>query len=164
MAQLSSSILGLLNDQFAHEKQNQLRYAALATSADFFGLNGTAAFFRKESEGEAAHAQAVYDFINLRNEHVNCQIDQIESMPDDFYSYFDVAMAIELDTTERLKYLATAASQEGDLQTFFWASDLIQEQSAEENEYRTILDRMTLCGKTPDLIHHYDQWIGKLNG
>ena len=106
----------------------------------------------------------MYDFINLRNEIANCQVQPIEETPDDFYAFFDTAMAIELETTAKLTNLAQTAMMEGDLQTFFWCKALIDDQNEDENLYRTILDRVTLCGRTPEMIHHYDQWIGTING
>lgn len=162
MSQLSSPTLARLNAQYAHEKRNQFIYEESASVADFFGLSGTAKFFRSQADGEAGHAKAVYDFINDRNEKVLTSGIATPAVPQDFFGLFDFAMGVELETTEKLKAIASEAFKENDLQTFFWVSDLIKEQTEEENITRTILDRIALCGKDPEMIHHYDTWIGEL--
>lgn len=162
MSTLSANTLALLVGQYAHEKRNQLIYEAMASTADFQGMTGTAAFFRKEAEGEGGHAKAVFEFINSRNEHAKADMIQTPETPEDFFELFDAAMEIEIDTTEKLKSIAKSAMSEGDLQTFYWIADLIKEQTEEENLYRTILDRFASCGSDPAMIHHFDLWIGGL--
>ncbi len=162
MSQLSNNLLILLNEQYAHEKQNQLIYEQSASVADFFGLTRTAKFFRAQAEGEASHAKAVLDFINARNEKISYATILTPDVPQEFYQLFTFAMDVELRTTEKLKAIALAALQEADLQTFFWAGILTQEQTEEENLTRTILDRFATCGMSQEQIHHYDLWIGTL--
>ena len=162
MSQLSSSTLILLNQQYSHEKRNQLIYESMASSLDFFGLSGSASFLRKQAEGEGEHAAAVYKFINDRNEHASVVSIDTPTVPDDFFDVFLLAMQVELETTDKLKNIASKAFNENDLQTFFWISDLIKEQTEEENVIRTIIDRFTLCGRESEMIHHYDILIGSL--
>jgi ferritin len=162
MSQLSNNLLILLNEQYAHEKQNQLIYEQSASVADFFGLDGTAKFFKDQAVGEQSHATMVYDFINKRNEKALIANVECPDVPQEFYQLFTFAMDVELRTTEKLKAIALAAIQEADLQTFYWIADLIKEQTEEENITRTILDRFATCGMSQEQIHHYDIWIGSL--
>lgn len=166
MAVLSASILDLLRAQYFHEKRNQLIYESMASTADFLGLDGTSGFFTKEAEGEGGHAKAVLDFINSRNEKIDSRVIQPPEIPEDFFGLFDMAMEVELATTEKLVNLAKVAFGENDLQTFYWASDLITQQTDEENHYRTILDRIasTASDEPGEMIHHLDVWLGELNG
>ena len=164
MSALSATILNLLQNQYAHEKSNQIRYEARASRANFIGLTGTAAFFRREAEGEAGHAAKVAQYIADRNECLRPVVDCSEDCSYDLFGMIDTAMLIELETTEKLKAIAQAAMSEGDLQTFYWLSGLITEQTEEENLYQTILDRFALCGRDTSQIQLYDTWIGGLNG
>ncbi len=162
MSQLSSNVLILLTEQYAHEKRNQLIYEQSASIADFLGLTGTSKFFKSQADDEGKHANDVYDFINERNQIAT--IGQIEcpQLPRDFYQLFTFAMDVETSTTEKLKEIAMAALQEADLQTFYWIANLIKEQTEEENVTQTILDRFKACGMSQEQIHHYDLWIGSL--
>ena len=162
MSQLSNNLLILLNEQYASEKQNQLIYEQSASIADFFGLDGTAKFFKVQAQGESDHAKLVYDFISKRNQKAIIESVECPQVPQEFYQLFTFAMAVELRTTEKLKTIATTALQEADLQTFYWIADLVKEQIEEENLTQTILDRFATCGMSQEQIHHYDLWIGTL--
>lgn len=162
MSALSATTLANLNAQYALEKRNQLIYEALASACDFQGLTGSASFLRKQADGEGDHAKAVYGYINDRNEAAKVDLIQLPEIPSDFFDIFDLVLEVEKATTDKLKTLAVDASREGDLQTFFWSSDLIREQTEEENVARTILDRFASCGSDAAMIHHLDLWIGGL--
>lgn len=158
MAILTARIKQLLEDQYRHEINNSMRYSVRQSWADSVGMNNAARFFEKEAKGERGHAKKVLDYLNSRN--VFAQISPLqygESDPENFINLFESALQIERDTTEKLTSLASAAFSEGDLQTFFWVSDLITEQTEEENLYQTILDR----AKITQNDHLLDVWIGE---
>lgn len=159
---LSSALLDLLNKQYALEKRNQRIYESMASAVDFIGLSGSASFLKKQAAGEADHAKAVYDYINQRNQHAAVSQIEVPAVSGDFFTIFDDVLAVEIATTEKLTNLAQRAFAEGDLMTFFWASDLIKEQAEEENIIQTILDRFATCGRDQGQIQLYDQWIGSL--
>jgi ferritin len=162
MSQLSSATLALLNSQYGHEKRNQLIYESMASAMDFVGLTGSASFLRKQADGESQHAKAVYDYINLRNQKAIAVIVDFPESPSDFFMVFNSVKHVESDTTDKLLRIGNQAFNEGDLQTFFWASELIKEQSEEENVIQTILDRIATCGTDQCQIQLYDNWIGQL--
>lgn len=162
MSQLSASVLSALNVQWTHEKRNQLTYELIASEAEFIGLTGVSAFFRKQAAGEAEHAVAVYSYINDRNERAVSSAVAPHQFATDFAGWFESALAIERETTKLLTAIAADAMAAGDLQTFYWLADLIKEQTEEENLYQTILDRIATCGKEPAMQHQLDLWIGGL--
>lgn len=163
MSILSQNIHNLLTDQYNHELCNFARYKARQSYADYLGLNGIAQFFGKEAAGEAEHAEKVFQFVSDRNERIyKVSPNASEEIPQGFRDIFISALEIERQTTTKLNNLATAAMREGDLQTFFWVSDLIKEQTEEENLYQTIIDRIDTFGGDQTTAHLIDTWIGSL--
>ncbi len=159
---LSQTLLQKLNNQYAHEKTNQLIYESMASAMDFQGFTGASKFLSKQAEGEAGHAKAVYDYIVSRNDIAHIGGLELPEIQNEFYACFEQVMQVEIGTTESLKEIASIAFTEGDYQTFYWIADLIKEQTEEENISQTILDRLGSCGKTKEMTHHYDLWIAEL--
>lgn len=162
MSQLSMQIYQKLQEQYAHEKRNQIIYDVMASTMDFQGYTGASSFLSKQASGEADHAKAVYDYIVSRNEPVGIQGIEVPEINSEFYELFEQVKVVELLTTDKLKAIASLAFAEGDYQTFYWIADLIKEQTEEENIIQTILDRFGSCGKTAEMTHHYDLWIANL--
>ena len=162
MSQLSDTLLTLLNEQYAHEKRNQLIYEEMASAMDFLGLSGAASFLKKQAAGEGDHAKIVYDYINQRNQLASIPGIEVPDVLGSFFGVFDAALAVENATTEKLTRLATQAMNEGDLMTFFWIKPLIDEQVEDEGIIQTILDRFATCGREQAQIQLYDTWIGSL--
>lgn len=160
MSILSSNVKNLLIAQYYHELRNQISYTARASLAAYKGLDGIAGFFGKQASGEAAHAAQVLQFLEDRNECLTVQsVVSPDPIADDLAQWFLTSQTIERDTTEKLKALAGAALEEMDLQTFYWAADLIKEQTEEENIIQTVLDRISSTNNSPCLVHDIDTWI-----
>jgi len=168
---ISANILTLLTAQYAHEISNALSYTLMQSWADMRGLNGTAAFFRKQAADEQAHAAKVLDYIHARSE-------QLASLPDivpvqaagTFVAQFDAARSIEIDTTAAIAKIHAQAMAEGDMMTCAWLAQpggLILEQVEEENTIQSIIDRIVVravgafagAELDGDVVHDIDCWL-----
>lgn len=178
---LSANMLSLLSRQYAIEVENALRYASLMTWSEMRGLDGTSAFFEKQSVGESDHAAIVLKYIHSRNEQmVASSITWPGTFPESFVDQFLIAQETERATTEALSAIYAQATIEGDCLTSAWlmqASGLLMEQIEEERIIQTILDRVTARrGLVPlnglsdtfmaelpgEIIHDIDVWIKDL--
>ena len=163
MSILTETIGSKLIEQYKHEMRNHFRYKARASFGAIKGLTNTEAFFNREAQGEFDHAQKVFSYLNQKNYQVKIDpLDYNEPCPDSFQALFTTALEIERGTTIRLKEIAKSAFEINDLETFFFLSDMIKEQSEEEELYQTILDRLALLGLAPTTVHDMDVWVGTL--
>lgn len=173
---LSQQILSLLQKQYQHEMSNHLRYVARASWARYRGWEGAGDFFAKEAEGELGHARIVLGYIEDRNEAVNPSGLSFQETNE--FGSFDVlftsALQVEQTTTDMLSAIYTQALTLGDIMTVQWVQDLISQQVDEENEYKTIIDRMVSRGggmnqvtalenfrTDPDAIDDLDRWLAE---
>lgn len=163
---ISQAMLERLKTQYAHETCNSLRYYQRSTLAEFRGLTGIAAFFKKQAEGERGHADIVFKYVNDRNEQL--PISGLTFLDADIVSsadpidIFQTAMEVEQRTTAMLQAMLEQARNDRDYLSEQWlldSSGLLKEQVEEENLYQTILDRITSMGDSPSLLHDLDIWI-----
>lgn len=176
MPGLSVSILEALNRQYAHEVHNAHRYTIRASLADYCGLTGIRDFFTKQASDEMGHAKKVFDYIIDRGDKLAFALPGLdEPAPENVLGMFDTALAVEIDTTAKLKSIYALALAEGDYLTLSWlTTGLLAEQIEEEDTFMTILDRLRsrlgmtpssavgVDGDDPELgaaIHDFDVWI-----
>jgi ferritin len=162
MGTLSAVTLSLLQEQYRHEISNALRYRARSSWARFRGFESTADFFAQEAKGEERHAAIVLKWIEDRNEALVPEpLTYTESSEyASFEALFQTALAIELETTRRLTIVYATALSEMDAQLMMQVSELVIEQTEEENLYRTILDRIESRSRDAASSHDIDVWIG----
>jgi len=172
---ISANILTLLTAQYAHEISNALSYTLMQSWADMRGLNGTAAFFRKQAADEQAHAAKVLDYIHARSEQLSnvpaiTPIQVAGLVFDTFVGQFDAALALEVDTTAAIARVYAQAMAESDMMTCAWLAQpggLILEQVEEENVIQTIIDRIIAraaystagADLNGDVVHDIDCWL-----
>jgi bacterioferritin B len=164
MSLMPNNILDLLQKQYKHEMSNHLRYVARSSWARFRGLENTADYFDTEAKGELEHAALVARYIEDRNEAVEpSPFEFIEPLTiTEYDELFTTALIIERDTTEKLTNIYTEAFKVGDIMTVNFMHQMIERQVAEENDYQTIIDRITSRGKDAAANHDIDTFIGEL--
>lgn len=174
---LSSNVLNLLSVQYSAETANAIFYASLQSWAEMRGLDGTAGYFRSQSEGERKHADKILDFIHDRNEQLQPTAVPVPTpAPKTFLDVFLSAQKRERDTTDQIFAIYAQAGLENDLFTCQWLladSGLIAEQREEERVTQTILDRIKVRAgevalettdvvQAPDhgaIINDVDTWL-----
>jgi ferritin len=127
---------------------NHFRYTIRASWARYRGFEGAGDFFEKEAAGEFGHAKLVRDYIEARNEAV--LVAPYNFSDDTEFQYFDelftTSLQVERDTTERLNAIYLESFKAGDIQTMGFVTQMIVEQTEEENIYQTTIDRIVQRG------------------
>lgn len=176
MAILSVEMRGALSAQYAHETANGIKYAYREAWSRYRGFTGCADYFASQAKGERHHAKLVLEYIQVRGEELQSLAIPSEEYPiKTFTDAFQSAYDLELGTTEAIRGLFELATEQGDMQTLAWLlgeDGLINIQTTEEDEAKTILDRITsgLNGLAPDadpsdtglLWLEIDRFVGKL--
>lgn len=155
---LSKPITELLNKQLQHEGNNQLKYNTIRAYFEKYNLNGFAALFKSQSNGEREHYDKIYDYLADKNAEIDILglaglninpgkdiLTTCKAMAEQFYK-------IEIATTQAINNIVKAARSECDYTTEQWLfSFLMPEQIEEEKLALNIKAEIDRCVNTGDL-------------
>lgn len=162
MSILTETIGDMLVKQYEHEISNSLKYATLEVKFANLGFTNIEKFFSKQANDERSHADMIIKYLKDKDHDLKminpCNTFNVS---DDFENNFKISLELERETTRLIKNIAKVAFEISDLETFFFLSSLIKEQTEEEALFSTILDRIE-CMKDYNYKHDLDQWIGSL--
>ena len=163
---LSDKILKLLNRQVAREYSNHLQYQDIRSWAAYNGLDGLVKLFAKQASGEIEHVELLSEFIFARDGELDLSDLKAPPIKAEYLNIdevFQAALTTEMDTTEMIKDIVTAAEAELDFQTMTWLfSDMLPEQLEEEALFYTITARLNGYAEAPGRSHEIDEYIAEL--
>ena len=159
---MNQEVLDALNAQIGHEYENYMLYEQGSAYFDDRGLDGAAALFRKQADGEWDHARKFTNYV--RDARGKVVIPTIKAQKSEFASgeeVFAAAFQREQETTAKIYALRDLAWKSGDHATFEMLTWFVNEQVEEENLTEKLLQVVRGFGeKNVYLIEAYLSHLG----
>lgn len=160
---LPKKIESALNRQLAVEADASYFYLSAASWCESNGLHGCAKYLFNQSEEERQHMLKIFNYINETGGHaVTPGIKQPQSSFRDIGELFKAVLAREVSTTESINDLISLAIAEKEHATNTFLQWFASEQHQEENEIRTILDKIKLIGLDGKGVYWIDKEMGAM--
>jgi ferritin len=159
---MNQEIMNALNEQIGHEYENYMLYEQASAYCDDKALDGAAALFRKQADGELEHARKFTDYV--RDARGKVVIPAIRAQKSEFATGEEVFLAAferEQETTARIYTIREMAWKAGDHATFEMLTWFVTEQVEEENLTEKLLTVVRGFGeKNLYLIEAYISHMG----
>ena len=131
---MNKEIEKALNAQIGHEYENYMLYEQASAYCDDRGLDGSAKLFRKQADGELAHARKFTDYVrDARGKVVIPAIKAQKSVFATGEEVFLAALEREQETTKRIYAIRDLSFKAGDHATYEMLAWFVTEQVEEEN-------------------------------
>lgn len=147
---INPEVMDLLNRQIAMEMHASASYLAMASWCDQRELSNSTSLFYKQSEEEREHAMKIFNFINKNGG--SAISPEIHNVNDDFEnlrSIYEISLEQEITVTNSIFEMFKQARDKNDFVTEVFLQWFIEEQSEEEDKFRSILDTFDLMEGMP---------------
>ncbi len=144
---LSNKIQDALNAQINAEFWSAYLYLSMSNYYSAEGYPGIANWFKVQYQEELAHTEIFMNYVNSRGGRVTLQ--PIAEVPVEWSSILDVFTATlehEQKVTSMINNLYSLAEQENDYATRDRLNWFVSEQVEEEDNVRSILDKVKMVG------------------
>jgi ferritin len=159
---LSKKLLTALNDQINAELGSAYQYLAMAAWFESANLEGSAAWMRRQSREEVAHAMKIFEFVHDCDGRVKLgAIAQPKGQFASVLGVWEAALKQEQHVTARIHALHRLAADERDLPTQTMLQWFVTEQVEEEKTARSILEQVRMIGGSTSAIYFLDRHLGK---
>ncbi|MEM1119489.1 MAG: ferritin [Bacteroidota bacterium] len=153
-----------LNAQIQLEAHASFLYLSMASWCDKEGLEGSAKFMHRQSAEEREHMLKIFEYLSEVDGHalvpaihpVSHEFESIKAMFQEVYAH-------EKKVTASINKLMDIAKKENDYTTDNFLQWYIMEQREEENQMRTLLDKIKLIGEGPMTLYYIDKEVASLN-
>lgn len=163
MPALSKKIEKLLNEQVEKEMYSSHLYLAMSAWCDSKGLHGSTKFLYKQSVEETEHAHKLMHYIQEAGGTVVVPaVKQPPARYDSFLKVFETVYLHEQGISEAINKLVEACLTAKDYTSFNLLQWYVAEQLEEENQFRTILDKIRMAGSDSRGIYMMDKELGKI--
>lgn len=159
---LSDVIQSGLNDQIQAELSSAYLYLSMSAWCEASNFHGFAAWMRRQSREEVAHAMKLFDYINDQSGRV--KLKAVEQPPTDFGSalaMWQQTLDHEKSVTARIHQLCELAAKQNDYPTQEMLQWFVREQVEEEKTASTILEQVKMIGATGPAVFFLDRHLGK---
>ena len=161
---ISKKMEKALNVQIGLEGYASFLYLAMSAWCDKEGLKGCTEFMRRQSEEEQMHMMKIFDYVSEVDGYpLTPAIKQPPSKFNSIQKLFEEVYAHEQKVTKSIHKLVSLAKAEDDYTTFEFLQWYVMEQREEEDQMRTILDRIKIIGKGPQSLYFIDKEIEAIN-
>lgn len=158
---MPDELAAAFNDQITMELASSVAYLQMCAHFETENLTGMASWMRLQAEEEKEHAHRFMDFVLDRGNGV--RLGSIEAPRSQFENpeqVFATALAQEQTVTKAIHDLYRLASDSGDLASYPFLQDFIEEQNEEEATVETILERVRLAGGESSALLLLDRELG----
>jgi len=157
---ISKKMEKALNEQIALEGTASFIYLAMASWCDKEGLEGCAQFMHSQSAEERMHMLKIFTYISEVDGHALVPaIKQPASVYPSVQEMFKEVYAHEQKVTASIHKLTALATKEGDQTTFNFLQWYVMEQREEEDQARTVLDRIKIIGDGAQSLYFIDKEV-----
>lgn len=161
---ISERMRDALNKQIKLEGQASFLYLSMASWCDSEGLEGCTKFMKQQSAEELEHMHKIFEYLSEVDAHaLTPAIDAVPHQFDNPKKMFEMVYAHEQKVTKSIHDLMKIADEEKDYTTDNFLQWYISEQREEENQMRSVLDRIKLIGDSPASLYYIDIEIEKFN-
>ena len=144
---LNPKIQDAINEQINAELYSAYLYLSMSLHFEAEGLSGIANWFKVQFQEEQAHAEIFMNYVNQRGGRV--VLKAIEAVPTSWESPMDAFVATlehEKKVTSLINALYSLAMKEEDYATRDRLAWFVPEQVEEEDNCRTLIDKLKLIG------------------
>lgn len=162
---MPDELAAAVNDQITMEMASSVAYLQMSAHFETENLTGMASWMRMQAEEEKDHAHRFMDFVLDRGNSVRLgSIEAPESSFESVEHVFKTALEQEQTVTKAIHDIYRLASDKGDLASFPFLQEFIEEQNEEEATVETILERVRLAGGESSAILLLDRELGSRGG
>lgn len=159
---LSKNMSRVLNQQIQVEFQASYVYLAMSAYCESLYLPGLAAWMRRQSEEEQAHAMRLFDFVLARGgDVVLLAVEKPEAEFGSPLEMFETVLSHEEGVTAKIHDAYKEALKETDHATEVELQWFITEQVEEEKTAGDIVARLKMIGKDTATLLMLDNELGR---
>ena len=160
---INSKVAQLLNNQIELEASSSFLYLAMSAWLGDSGHHGGSKYMYKQSGEEMEHMHKLFHYVNeAGGQAIVPAIAQPPRSYESFSKVFEEVYAHEQKVSEAIHNIVDTCLQEKDYTTFNFIQWYVSEQLEEENQFRTILDKLKMAGTDPRGIYMIDKELGKI--
>lgn len=155
---MDKKLLDIINEQINKELYSEYYYLAMAAYFKNEGLDGFSNFFIVQAQEEHFHAMKFFNYVYERGGHVI--LDEINKPPADFKDAADVfkkALEHEQFVTKSINNIMDIAREITDYAAQSFLNWYIDEQVEEEDNMRTLLDKVSMAMNHPNALFMLDE-------
>lgn len=161
---LKNEMIEKLNAQMNLELYSSLLYQQMSAWCSYHSFEGAAAFLRRHAQEEMTHMQRLFDYLTDTGSLP--RINTIESPVADYASLdvlFRATYEHEQLITQKINELAHVAMTTQDYPTFNFLQWYVAEQHEEEKLFKSVIDKLTLAGKSGEGLYFIDKELATLD-
>ncbi|EHC90403.1 Ferritin-like protein 2, partial [Salmonella enterica subsp. enterica serovar Senftenberg str. A4-543] len=161
---LKTEMIDKLNEQMNLELYSSLLYQQMSAWCSYHSFEGAAAFLRRHAQEEMTHMQRLFDYLTDTG-----SLPRINTVSSPFAEYtsldelFRATHEHEQLITQKINELAHAAMTSQDYPTFNFLQWYVAEQHEEEKLFKSIIDKLTLAGKSGEGLYFIDKELSTLD-
>ncbi|WP_435945443.1 non-heme ferritin [Dryocola sp. BD586] len=161
---LKAEMVEKLNEQMNLELYSSLLYQQMSAWCSYHSFEGAAAFLRRHAQEEMEHMQRLFAYLTDTG-NMPC----INAVPTPFCEYpsldalFQATYEHEQLITGKINELAHAAMTSQDYPTFNFLQWYVAEQHEEEKLFKSVLDKLSLVGKSGEGLYFVDKELSTLD-
>ncbi|MCA1920571.1 MULTISPECIES: non-heme ferritin [Buttiauxella] len=161
---LKAEMIEKLNEQMNLELYSSLLYQQMSAWCSYHSFEGAAAFLRRHAQEEMEHMQRLFAYLTDTG-----SLPRINAVPapDNDYSsldnLFNATYEHEQLITRKINELAHAAMTSQDYPTFNFLQWYVSEQHEEEKLFKSVLDKLSLVGKSGEGLYFVDKELSTLD-
>ncbi|HDH0542984.1 TPA: non-heme ferritin [Klebsiella pneumoniae] len=159
-----SHMIDKLNEQMNLELYSSLLYQQMSAWCSYHSFEGAAAFLRRHAQEEMTHMQRLFDYLTDTG-----SLPRINAIASPFAEYasldelFRQTYEHEQLITQKINELAHAAMTSQDYPTFNFLQWYVAEQHEEEKLFKSVIDKLTLAGKSGEGLYFIDKELATLD-
>ncbi|MCT4702201.1 non-heme ferritin [Enterobacteriaceae bacterium H20N1] len=161
---LKTEMVEKLNEQMNLELYSSLLYQQMSAWCSYHSFEGAAAFLRRHAQEEMEHMQRLFAYLADTG-----NMPRINAVPTPFNEYssldalFKATYEHEQLITSKINELAHAAMTSQDYPTFNFLQWYVAEQHEEEKLFKSVLDKLSLVGKSGEGLYFVDKELSTLD-
>ncbi|BCG09001.1 MULTISPECIES: non-heme ferritin [Buttiauxella] len=161
---LKAEMIEKLNEQMNLELYSSLLYQQMSAWCSYHSFEGAAAFLRRHAQEEMEHMQRLFAYLTDTG-----SLPRINAIPAPEHDYssldnlFNATYEHEQLITRKINELAHAAMTSQDYPTFNFLQWYVSEQHEEEKLFKSVLDKLSLVGKSGEGLYFVDKELSTLD-
>lgn len=161
---LKPEMIDKLNEQMNLELYSSLLYQQMSAWCSYHSFEGAAAFLRRHAQEEMTHMQRLFDYLTdtgslPRINPVASPVAEYASLDELFRATYEHEQLI----TQQINSLTHAAMTSQDYPTFNFLQWYVAEQHEEEKLFKSVLDKLSLAGKSGEGLYFIDKELSTLD-
>ncbi|APG27133.1 ferritin [Syntrophotalea acetylenivorans] len=152
-----------LNAQISLENFSSNLYLQMSAWAEIKGLDGSAAFLRKQAKEELDHMHRLFKYVYETG--ALPAIGETKAPPTEFKSISDLFQQVldhEKLVTGKINKLMDSALKENDHSSVDFLQWYVSEQHEEEHTIQQVLDKIRIIGESGSGVYFIDRAIGEM--